>query len=71
MGGSMNPLAAKAAIKFLLCAVIAVFVLVALMHSWPSGFFKTALYVCAGGVCITLLWPSQDEGDALLNSQAD
>lgn len=65
----MSAAAARAAVKFGAIAAIAVFILLALWATYPSGLFKTALYVCAGGVCIHLLWPTQDEGDALLKGE--
>lgn len=62
--------AKRAAVKFLLCFVIALFIGVALIATWPAGFFKPLLYVAAGGTCIALLWPSQEEGDALIKGDA-
>lgn len=58
-----------AAVKFGLCALIALFVVLAIMHIWPGGFIRPMLYVAGGGVCIGLLWPTQEQGDALINPE--
>lgn len=65
----MSAAAARAAVKFGLIFLILVFIILVLMVAYPAGFFKTALYVCAAGVCIRLLWPTQDEGDALIKGK--
>lgn len=64
----MNALAKRGAVKFLACAVIAVFTVIAIFHIWPAGFFRPMLYTVGGIVCCKLVWPTQDEGDALINS---
>lgn len=64
----MNALAKRGAVKFTLCAIIAGFTAVAILHIWPAGFFRPMLYTVAGVVCIKLIWPTQDEGDALINT---
>lgn len=66
----MSGPAKRAAVKFLLCFLIAVFVVVAIGAVWPAGFFKPMLFVIAGGTCIALLWPTQAEGNALIKGDA-
>lgn len=64
----MNADAKRAAVKFTACALIALFIVIAIVAVWPAGFIKPMLYVAAGGTCIALIWPSQDEGDAIIKS---
>lgn len=58
--------AARAAVGFTLCAGIGLFCVSAIILGDHNGSFRPFLYTVAGGVCIALLWPSQDDGDALL-----
>jgi hypothetical protein len=58
--------AKRGAAKFTGIAAIAIFygVCVAVGSHTP---FKLFLWTVAAGVCIALLWPTQDEGDAFIN----
>ena len=61
---------ARAALKFALCIIIALIAGAAILI---TGFqpFRVFLYTVAAGVCMRLVWPTQDEGDALLNDDED
>jgi hypothetical protein len=67
----MKRSAVRTAIKFVLCGVIAVFGASAVILGDNSGTIKPFLWTVACGVCIALLWPSQDEGDELLKRDDD
>lgn len=58
--------AATGAAKFLACG--AVIGLIAVCVACGDGMtpYKAFLYTVAGGVCVRLLWPTQDQGDALI-----
>ncbi|APD19391.1 hypothetical protein Utah_070 [Escherichia phage Utah] len=58
--------AARAAIKFTACGAIVVFIGAAVIFGDNVGPYKVFLYTVAGGVCVRLIWPTQDEGDALI-----
>lgn len=65
----MNGAAKRGAVKFTACAAIIIFGIVASAHSGSP--VKIFLYVVALGVCVKLIWPSQDEGDALIKAVED
>ncbi|EFR0583326.1 hypothetical protein H0963_004325 [Salmonella enterica] len=58
--------AARAAIKFTACGAIVVFIGAAVIFGDNVGPYKVFLYTVAGGVCVRLIWPTQEEGDALI-----
>lgn len=60
----MNPVAARAAVKFSACLLLALFGGVVVYMAWGQ-YFKIAIYTASIGLCIKLIWPTQDEGDAL------
>ena len=62
--------ATRGAVKFSLIAGITVFYLVCLAVAYP-GPLKIFSWTVATGVCIRLLWPTQDEGDAMINKSRD
>lgn len=66
----MTAQAQRGAVKFFLCFLILIFIGIAIAAVWPAGFFKPMLFVAAGGTCITLLWPSQAEGNALIKGDS-
>lgn len=61
--------AKRAAVKFTVCAAIAVFGGVAI--PFAGSLYKVFLYVLAVGLCIKLAWPTQDEGEALIKAVDD
>lgn len=62
----MNRNAARAAIKFLSVGVIAIGWMVAVAFGDGNPFWRVFMYTVAAGVIIKMIWPSQDEGEALL-----
>ena len=58
--------AKRGAVKFTAIAAVGVFFGACFILGSPSPF-KLFLLTVAGGVCVSLLWPTQDEGDAFLN----
>lgn len=58
--------AKRGAVKFTAIAAVGVFFGACFILGSPTPF-KLFLWTVAGGVCVTLLWPTQDEGDAFLN----
>lgn len=59
--------AKKAVVKFSACGLIAGFTVIAIIACDGGGLFRPILYTVAGGVCCGLIWPTQDQGDALLD----
>lgn len=62
----MNNDAKKAVVKFSTCGLIAGFTVIAIIAGDGGGIVRPILYTVAGGVCCGLVWPTQDQGDALL-----
>lgn len=62
----MNADAKKAVAKFSACGLIAGFTVIAIIAGDGGGLVRPILYTAAGGVCCGLIWPSQAQGDALL-----
>ena len=62
----MNNDAKKAVVKFSACGLIAGFTVTAIIAGYGDGLFRPVLYTVAGGVCCGLIWPTQDQGDALM-----
>ena len=62
----MNSDAKKAVVKFSACGRIAGFTVLAIIARDGGGLFRQILYTVAGGVCCGLIWPTQDQGDALM-----
>lgn len=58
--------ACRAAAKFTGCLGVAVVIGVCVVVGGDVTPYKAFLYTVAGGVCVRLLWPTQDEGDALI-----
>lgn len=65
----MSAQAQRGAVKFLIVAGSAVFYGVVLLFSHDLSLYRAALYTAAVGVCIKLAWPTQEEGDALINDK--
>lgn len=63
----MNDDAKAAALKLAACGAITLFMAVAIIAGSPGSVWKTILYTVGGGVCCGLIWPTQDQGDALLD----
>lgn len=59
-------LAVKAALKFTGIVAIAGFVGVCMYCKADATPFDYFLYTVAGGVCAAIIYPTQDEGDALI-----
>lgn len=64
----MTGSAARAAVKFTGCAVIAAAYGVALFMGDGALPWRLFMYTVAAGVCIRILWPNQEDGDALIAS---
>ena len=62
----MNSDAKKAVVKFSACGLIAGFTVIAIVAGDGGGLFRPVLYTVAVGVCCGLVWPTQDQGDALM-----
>lgn len=63
----MNADAKTAVVKFAACGAIVVFTAVSLVAGDHGGVWRTILYTTGGGVCCGLIWPNQDQGDALID----
>jgi hypothetical protein len=60
--------AKRGAVKFAMIALIGIFYGVCVMAGSHTPY-KLFLWTVAAGVCVKLLWPSQDEGDAVINGE--
>lgn len=59
--------AKRAAVKFGGCVLVAAVIGACVVLGGDVGPYKAFLYTFSGGVCIKLLWPTQDEGQALMD----
>lgn len=62
----MNDDAKKAVVKFSACGMIAGFTVTAIIAGDGGAAWRVIAYTIAGGVCVGLAWPTQDQGDALM-----
>lgn len=66
MSKPMSGDAQRGAAKFLGCAVTVIVYATIILIAHP-GPWKIFLYTLAAGVTVSLLWPTQEEGDALIH----
>lgn len=66
MSKKLTSEAATGAAKFLACGVVIGVIAVCIACGDDLTPYKAFLYTVAGGVCVRLLWPTQDQGDALI-----
>lgn len=60
--------AKRGAVKFCAVGAVGVFYLVCVLAGDHTPY-KLFLWTVAAGVCIKLLWPTQDEGEALIRGE--
>lgn len=64
----MSGNAKRGAVKFIAIAATGIFYGACFMLGEPTPY-KCFLWTVSAGVCVALLWPSQDEGDALIKGE--